>query len=82
MQFENMQFTFEQCGGEGCRCSVCLRKLCVTLQSTFHIQGSAPMDCSTVAHIQSKKKKKSACKWTCAVETHVVQGSTVTNSDL
>ena len=57
MQFENMQFTFEQCGGEGCRCSVCLRKLRVTLQSTFHIQGSAPMDCSTVAHIQSKKKK-------------------------
>lgn len=42
MQFENMQFTFEQCGSEGAAAPCAFEKLRVTLQSTFHIQGLHP----------------------------------------
>ena len=52
----------------------------VTLQLAIHIYGSTStdptktIDCVELVHIS---RKRSTYKWTCAVQTRVVQGSTI-----
>ena len=54
----------------------------MTLQSVHypevpHPQIQPTTDSVVQWHILTEKKKKSPCKWTHVVQTHIVQGSTV-----
>lgn len=56
------------------------------LQSALGIRGSASTYSVNLrlysVHLVQKKKKKSTCKWTHAVQSHVVQGSIILNKFL
>ena len=52
---------------------------CITSHSALRISGSASLD-STNHWLCTCAVKKSACKWTCTVQTHALQRSTVFNT--
>lgn len=79
-EYTHIQVTLEQCRGLGVLTFLPVENPGTTLQLALDIHSSSAVDstdwvsCSAAVHIYWKKY---VYKWTCAVQTHVVQESTV-----